>query len=76
MRITLNLVNRALKAAAINAELVRGQGYFYFQGPSIDTTKEQGVHGVYRLGELTLERWVEEAQERTATKHFERSTTQ
>lgn len=61
-RITLKRVNAALKAEGIDAELVRGEGYFYFTGKAMDTVQEQGVYGVYRLGELSVERWVAEAK--------------
>lgn len=58
-------VNKALVAAGIDAELVKGRGYFYFSGPAVDCAKEQGVYGVYRLSELTVSQWVEEARQRS-----------
>lgn len=61
-RTTINQVNKALKAAGIDAELLRGEGYFYFSGKAMDVVQEQGVYGVYRLNELSVERWVAEAQ--------------
>lgn len=61
-RVTLKQVNAALKAEGIDAELVRGQGYFYFTGKAMDVASEQGVYGVSRLGELSVERWVAEAK--------------
>lgn len=59
---TIKNINAALKAAGIDAEIVRGKGYFYFTGPAMDLAKEQGVYGVARLGDLPIERWVEEAK--------------
>lgn len=63
-RVTIKQVNKALEAAGIKAELVKGDGYFYFHGEAMDNAAEQGVYGVYRLGELSVERWVQEAKER------------
>ena len=65
MRTTLAAVNKALAAAGIDAELVKGRGHFYFTGFAVDYAKEQGVYGVYRLSELTVSQWVEEARQRS-----------
>ena len=61
-RRTLNTVNKAINFAGLNAELVKGEGYFYFVGSQVDT----GKGGVYvnALNELSVEEWVEEARER------------
>lgn len=64
MRVTLSAVNKALAHAGIKAELVRGEGYFYFVGDDVDLSEEQGVYGVYRLSELSVERWVQEAKDK------------
>lgn len=63
-RVTIKRVNEALKAAGIDAELVAAKDYFYFSGPAMDLVQEQGVYGVYRLNDLSLERWVAEAKEK------------
>lgn len=62
MRTTLAAVNKALAAAGIDAELVKGRGYFYFVGSDMDYAEEQGVYGVFRLSDLSVSQWVEEAR--------------
>lgn len=62
MRTTLAAVNKALAAAGIDAELVKGRGYFYFVGSDMDCAEEQGVYGVFRLSDLSVTQWVEEAR--------------
>ena len=59
-RRTLATVNKAIAAAGIPAELVKGKGYFYFVGDTVDTS----VPGVYvnALNELSVESWIEEAK--------------
>ncbi|MBQ0600865.1 hypothetical protein J7S78_13790 [Klebsiella oxytoca] len=64
MRVTINNINTALKNAGIDGEILKGQDYYYFSGSDFDLTEEQGVYGVFRLGELSIERWVEEAKEK------------
>ena len=64
MRVTLSAVNKALAQEGIKAELVRGEGYFYFVGDDVDLSEEQGVYGVYRLSELSVERWLQEAKDK------------
>lgn len=59
---TLAAVNKALAAAGIDAELVKGRGYFYFVGSDMDYAEEQGVYGVFRLSDLSVTQWVEEAR--------------
>lgn len=65
-RVTTKQVNAALAKAGLEVELVkdRQQGYFYFSGPGVDLAFEQGVYGVWRLGDLSVEQWVEEAREK------------
>lgn len=62
MRVTINNINKSLVDAGIKAELVRGDGYFYFIGDDVSMVEEQGVYGVYHLSALTIEQWVEEAK--------------
>lgn len=64
MRVTLNNINKALKAEGINGELCKGPDYYFFWGDDFDLLKEQGVYGIFRLGAWPVERWVEEAKER------------
>lgn len=63
-RVTLARVNKALKEAGIDARIHSGSGYFYFEGPAMDLAKEQGVYGIYRLNDATIEQWVEFAREK------------
>lgn len=57
----LSTVNRALEAAGIQAELFRGQDYFYFVGPDVENSPRSIVY-VPRLSDLSLADWVEESQ--------------
>jgi hypothetical protein len=41
---TLLQINRALKAARLDLELVKGKGYWYFTGPDADMMEEQGLY--------------------------------
>lgn len=58
MRVTLNVVNSAIAAAGIDAELVRGSGYFYFSGPAVESAYSSTVGGVYKIGSLTVDQWL------------------
>ena len=60
-RLTLATVNKAVAAAVPGAELVKGEGYFYFIGAGFERAKSASVY-VPRLNDLSLERWVEEAK--------------
>lgn len=63
--VTIKQVNKALAAKGYKAELVRGDGYFYFWGPDTAKFEESGVYGgVTRLSDLTVERWVEMFEEK------------
>jgi hypothetical protein len=53
-------VTRAMNKAGIVGELVKGEGYFYFVGDAFEPDAESVM--VYRLGDMTLDRWVEEAK--------------
>lgn len=53
-RVTINNVNNALKAAGIDGEIVKGDGYFYFTGPSFEDCRcETGVYTA-RLGDMSV----------------------
>lgn len=56
----IKTVNKALKKAGIDAELFRGQDYFYFVGPDVENSPRSIVY-VPRLTDLSLADWVEEA---------------
>lgn len=57
--ITRTTVNKAI-AHLGDIKLVKGSGYFYFVGDSVNVSAS-GVY-VYRLNELPLEQWIEEAK--------------
>jgi len=56
-------IDNAIKKLGIEAEIFKGNGYFYFVGKSMDFAKQQGIYGVYRFSDLSLDRWVEECKE-------------
>lgn len=57
--LTLKQVNKAIVAKGIAAELVKGEGYYYFIGDAVDGAFTTSV-GVYRLNQLPLEQWLAE----------------
>jgi hypothetical protein len=61
--LSLRAVNRALAKEGIRGEINRGKGYFYFTGDDLENSSIGGVY-VYRLNQLTLEQWLEEAMQR------------
>lgn len=63
-RVTIGRINLALFDAGLQCLIARGTGYFYFYGNDVDAAKEQGVYGVARLGDLTVEQWVAEAKQK------------
>lgn len=67
-RVTINAINKALEEAGLDCQINKGDGYFYFTGSSVDLAMEQGVYGVYRLGDLSIEQWVEQAKEKSQSK--------
>ena len=60
----LRTVNKALNAKYPGLELVKGEGYFYFFGAGVEVCKESGVYGAYRLNDLTLDQWINAADEK------------
>ncbi len=55
-------VNRAIRKLDPTAELIKGKGYFYFDGESIGGMspkwgRSNSVY-VYKVSDLTLEQWV------------------
>lgn len=55
----LRTVNKAIAARGIDAELVHGEGYFYFVGSAVENADSTSVM-VFRLNDLTLDQWMEE----------------
>lgn len=58
-RLTLKAVNKAIAAAGIKDELVKGNGYFYFWGDKASTWYCSSVM-VPRLNDLTFADWMAE----------------
>ena len=58
--VTLKQINKAIKALGGEEELVKGDGYFYFEGGNASSWEQSGVYGVFRLNDLPLERWIDE----------------
>ena len=57
---TPRLVNKALKAAGIKAELVRNRsGYHYFTGDDVPSGISQSIM-IYRTADQTVDQWVQE----------------
>jgi len=60
--LTINRVNKQIAAQGLKMELVKGRDYFYFFGKDVKHDAV-GVY-VYRLNELSLNQWLDEALER------------
>jgi len=58
---TKNKINRAIKHLGLEIVSTRGDGYFYFLDIATDTTVGEIVSVCY-LNQLSLDRWVAEAQ--------------
>ena len=59
--VTLKQVNKALKVAGFEGELVKGKDYFYFVSDELDKLRLQTTSVmVNRLSALTVEQWVAE----------------
>lgn len=64
MAISTKIINQALKKAGIDAEIVKGDGYYYFFGKDVEHAREQGVYDVCYLNQLTVEQWVSRARDK------------
>lgn len=62
MKATKKTIDAALKENGLDAEIFKGNGYFYFVGKSVNLASEQGVYGVTRFADLSVDRWVEECK--------------
>jgi len=60
-RVTVANVNAALRAAGIDAELLKGRGYFYFGGPAVELCYTTSVPTMH-LRSLSVEQWLDEAR--------------
>jgi hypothetical protein len=59
MRVTLDASNHELQHLGHDAQLLKGDGYFYFTGAETAPWLDRTVR-VSTLSALTLEQWVEE----------------
>jgi hypothetical protein len=57
--VTLKQINRALKNKGYEVELIKGEGYFYFEGRDADNLTSQGVY-IPRLSDQSVEEWVKD----------------
>lgn len=57
---TIKKVNEEIVKIGIQAELIKGDGYFYFIGDDVELAFTTSVM-VNSLNQLSLEEWVEEA---------------
>jgi hypothetical protein len=62
MNMKLATVNKAIAAAGIKLELVKGAGYFYFVALDPTWLSDMPSVMVYRLNDLTAAQWMDEAQ--------------
>ena len=68
-RLTLKSIAKACAEAGLPAdiELVEGDGYFYFWCEEAPLWQSTAVY-TYRLNDLTLDQWVEEAKSKHASR--------
>ena len=60
-RLTLKAVNKAIAAKGIKAELVKGEGYFYFIGDAVETGHADSTSvWAFSLNQLNLDAWLDE----------------
>jgi hypothetical protein len=56
--LTLNQINREINVRWPGYELVKGDGYFYIDGPDTEKWYQTMIY-VYRLNHLPLRHWIE-----------------
>ena len=54
---TIKGINAAIAARGIDAELVRGKGYFYLVGPDVEWAFSTSIN-VFRLNHLSGDQWL------------------
>lgn len=57
--LTLKTVNKKIASLGINAELIKGDGYFYFWGKDVELCRSTSVM-VNQLNCLSIDQWMEE----------------
>ena len=64
-RMTLNTISQAVRSLGYkNVRLYRGRDYYYWSGGVASKFYEQGVYGIRRLGDFTLNQWLNDFQDR------------
>lgn len=59
--LNIKKVNKEIKLLGIEAEIAKGDGYFYFFGDGVKFCKHTSVF-VYRLNQIKLDDWLNEAK--------------
>ena len=57
MKVSRATINKEIKKLGYEAELIKGEGYFYFVGKDVDVSV--GIY-VNKIDELSFEEWIEE----------------
>jgi len=57
MKVSRAAINKEIKKLGYEAELIKGEGYFYFVGKDVDVSV--GIY-VNKIDELSFEEWIEE----------------
>lgn len=60
MRVTINNINKALVEAGLQCEIVKGDGYFWFDGPAVEQCHSTSV-ATCHLTAYSVDQWVAEA---------------
>jgi len=60
-KVTTKAVNKALAESGIDAEIVRGDSYWYFSGEGTEMWKQTSVYTM-RLNDMPVHEWVEQAK--------------
>ncbi len=64
-RLTTSAISKAVRALGYkNVTLRAGKGYYYWTGGVASKFFEQGVYGIRRLNDMSLQHWVNDFKER------------
>ncbi len=58
MRVTKQAIDKALRAAGFDGEVLKGQGYIYFASPTV--TFQNSMVMTIRFSDLPVESWLDE----------------
>lgn len=65
--LTMKKVNKAIQEIESGWELYKGEGYFYWIHPTDISYTDCPSIAVYKLNDFTLDRWIEEFNNRYTT---------